>query len=98
MNSRDLEENDIVLTEKFTNISVDNENKVITLITPKGTEAVTLKQTSREYDEFTYTIDADSYDNVTLNEVSGAYRGSYTISAESGALCAPSATISCSVP
>ncbi len=81
MNSRDLEENDVVLNEKFTNVEVDNENKVITLITPKGTEAVTLKQTSREYDEFTYTIDADSYDNVTLNEVSGAYRGSYTISA-----------------
>ena len=82
MNSRELEENDIVLTEKFTNISVDNENKVITLIPPKGTETITLKQTSREYDEFTYTIDADSYDNVTLNEVSGAYRGSYTISAD----------------
>ena len=81
MNSRDLEANDVVLTEKFTNINVDNENKVITLIPPKGTESVTLKQTSREYDEFTYTIDADSYDNVTLNEVSGAYRGSYTISA-----------------
>ena len=81
MNSRDLEANDVVLTEKFTNINVDNENKVITLIPPKGTESVTLKQTSREYDEFTYTIDADSYDNVTLNEVSGTYRGSYTISA-----------------
>ncbi|MBE6784512.1 MAG: hypothetical protein E7536_10955 [Ruminococcaceae bacterium] len=81
MNSRELEANDVVLVEKFTNINVDNENKVITLIPPKGTESVTLKQTSREYDEFTYTIDADSYDNVTLNEVSGAYRGSYTISA-----------------
>ncbi len=81
MNSRELEENDVVLVEKFTNIAVDNENKVITLIPPKGTESVTLKQTSREYDEFTYTIDADNYDNVTLNEVSGAYRGSYTIAA-----------------
>ena len=81
MNSRELEANDVVLVEKFTNINVDNENKVITLIPPKGTESITLKQTSREYDEFTYTIDADSYDNVTLNEVSGAYRGSYTISA-----------------
>ena len=81
MNSRELEANDVVLVEKFTNINVDNENKVITLIPPKGTESITLKQTSREYDEFTYTIDADNYDNVTLNEVSGAYRGSYTISA-----------------
>ncbi len=81
MNSRELEANDVVPVEKFTNINVDNENKVITLIPPKGTESVTLKQTSREYDEFTYTIDADNYDNVTLNEVSGAYRGSYTISA-----------------
>jgi len=81
MNSRELEANDIVLVEKFTNITVDNENKVITLIPPKGTESITMKQTSREYDEFTYTIDADSYDNVTLNAVSGSYRGSYTISA-----------------
>ena len=81
MNSRELEANDVVLVEKFTNITVDNENKVITLIPPKGTESITIKQTSREYDEFTYTIDADSYDNVTLNEVSGSYRGSYTISA-----------------
>ncbi len=81
MNSRELEANDVVLVEKFTNIEVDNENKVITLIPPKGTESITLKQTSREYDEFTYTIDADNYDNVTLNAVSGAYRGSYTISA-----------------
>ncbi len=81
MNSRELEANDVVLTEKYTNINVDNENKVITLIPPKGTESITMKQTSRQYDEFTYTIDADNYDNVTLNAVSGAYRGSYTISA-----------------
>ncbi|MBR3588260.1 MAG: hypothetical protein IKL16_01720, partial [Clostridia bacterium] len=81
MNSRELEENDVVLKEKFTNISVDNDNKIITLIAPKNAESLTLQQTSRQYDEFTYTIDADNYDNVTLNEVSGAYRGSYTIEA-----------------
>ena len=81
MNSRELEANDVVLKEKYTNITVDNENKVITLVAPKSADSITLQQTSREYDEFTYTIDADNYENVTLNEVAGAYRGSYTISA-----------------
>ena len=81
MVSRDLDANDVVLTEKFANITVDNANKVITIVPSKGATSVTLKETSRQYDEFTYTINADNYANVIHNAVSGAYRGSYTINA-----------------
>ncbi len=76
--ARELDSDDFVVYEKYTDARVDNENKIITLIAPVGSKELSFNQISKQYEEFVYTLSSD--ENVTYSKAAGETYGKYTIS------------------